>query len=211
MKYFIYLSSALLGIAVFVGIAQVSQTYSPLLTDTTAQVGLWGVFSYIGVTILAIVVAPLGTGFLLPVAANSFGPFLAAAYSIVGWLIGSLIAFTLARRYGQRFVRNSVVVQKIHHFERKMSPAYFFGFLVVLRLILPVDITSYALGLGSSVSYRVFAMTTFVGVIPFAFLFAYAAVSSMNMQVAVSTIGTIAFLLGIYFLQRQYRPHKKNT
>ncbi len=210
MKYLIYTISGLLGVFVFVAIAQVSQLYSPTLTYITQQAGIFAVVTYIAITFLAIVVAPLGTGFLLPIAANSFGPFLAAVYSIVGWMLGSLVAFALARRYGQRFVKDTVLIQKVHQFEKKMSDVTFFNFLVVLRMALPVDLMSYVLGVGSSVGYKVFTATTLIGITPFAFLFSYASVSSVNIQVVVSTIGTLAFLLGMYFIKTQYQSSQKD-
>ena len=106
MKYLKYILGAILATVLFVVISQVSQEYSDTLQQFTQQAGVIGVLSYIVVMMLSIVVAPIGTGFLLPIAANSWGPLLAAFYSIVGWTIGSMIAFWLAKKYGTKLVKN---------------------------------------------------------------------------------------------------------
>ncbi len=208
MKYVFYIVSAVAGVAFFVLISQLSQQYADVLTEVTQQTGWYGVLSYVGITVAAIVIAPLGTGFLLPVAANSFGPFWAGTYSIIGWVIGSLIAFVLARRYGQGFVKDMTLVRRIHQFEARLPHTHFILLLVVLRMLLPVDLMSYALGFGSSVAFAPFMVTTVLGVTPFAYLFSYASVASVSIQVVVGVLGMVAFLFGVYFMHQQHSRMK---
>ena len=104
-RKFVYGSAALFGVVAFVTLSQWSLQYSSFLTELATQAGWVGVASYILVMAASIIFAPLGTGFLLPVAANTYGPLLTVVYSILGWTIGSMISFWIARRLGSRIVK----------------------------------------------------------------------------------------------------------
>lgn len=57
--------------------------------------------------------------------------------------------------------------------KKKLSGNQDFWLLVFLRMILPVDFLSYAIGLLSQINFWKFSLATFIGVIPFSFLFSY--------------------------------------
>lgn len=189
-----------LSIVIFVVLAQLAQTHRAMLQELTLQTGILGVLSYVGLLALAIVVAPISTAFLLPIAANSWGPFLAAVYSISGWTIGSLIAFLLARKFGLRWVGQFGPIQKIRSLEASLPKKNVFWYVVLLRLAFPVDVLSYALGLFSSMTFRAFFWSTVIGVTPFSFLFAYASVSTVWAQGAVALLGVVVFIGGSYYV-----------
>ena len=46
--------------------------------------------------------------------------------------------------------------------------------VVLLRMVLPVDVLSYALGFFSDISLWRYTTATIIGIAPFAFIFAYA-------------------------------------
>lgn len=195
-----YVLVGLLSIVVFVGVAQVAQLYQDDLQRLMSISGVFAPFTYIGITISSIVFAPLGSGFLVPVAANAFGPFLAAVYSVFGWFAGSVIAFYLAREYGHGRIKQLKVCKRIREIEKDTSDIHLFVLLILLRTALPVDVFSYVLGLFSIISYQVFIWTTLIGITPFAFLFSYSSVLSVGYQVAVSVFSTVVFLYAVFFL-----------
>jgi uncharacterized membrane protein YdjX (TVP38/TMEM64 family) len=71
-------------------------------------------------------------------------------------------------------------------------------------MALPVDAVSYALGLASTISYSAFLVTTVLGITPLAFVFMFAATSSIAIQFTVSILATLLFLAGTYFVYREY-------
>ena len=192
-----------LGATILIGAAQWSQQYSESLQAVTNQAGWLGVSSYIGVMALSIVIAPLGTGFLVPVAANSFGPFLAAIYSIIGWTIGSMIAFLLARYVKRAALYEARFIERVQEYEQKLPRWYFYGMIVGLRMTLPVDVLSYALGVASSISLRMFFVTTVLGITPFTFIFTYSSESTIWVQVLVALISILVFLGGVFFVKQK--------
>jgi uncharacterized membrane protein YdjX (TVP38/TMEM64 family) len=63
--------------------------------------GALGMGAYVVLTLFAVVVAPVSTLPLLPLASVMWGWVMAGILSVAGWTIGGQIAFLLARRYGK--------------------------------------------------------------------------------------------------------------
>ncbi|EKD58478.1 MAG: hypothetical protein ACD_56C00116G0011 [uncultured bacterium] len=133
----------------------------------------WGVIVYISLEIVSIVVVPVTTIVLVPLAVDFFGPFLAAIYSIIGWLMGGALAFLIARHFGRPIVKKLFNIKEIEKYRKYISEDIGFWTVVLLRLLLPVDILSYALGLFSIISFRRYMLATLIGITPFAFIFSY--------------------------------------
>lgn len=133
----------------------------------------WGAAIYILLEVLSIVVVPIATIVLIPLAVEFFGPFLAAVYSIVGWAAGGALAFFIARHLGRPIVEKIFNIKEVDKYRKYISKDISFWTVVTLRLLLPVDILSYALGLFSLISFRRYMLATFIGIIPFAFIFTY--------------------------------------
>lgn len=204
MKYTKYIIGALLTVVLFVALSQWSQQHAALLQDLTSQAGFVGVLSYILIMAASIVFAPLGTAFLLPVAAMSYGPFLAAVYSIVGWTIGSVGAFFIARHFGFRKYKETEFMRRIQSYEASVPKLQFYGLIVLFRIALPVDGMSYALGFVSTISYPAFLVTTVLGITPLAFVFTFATTLSATIQIAVGVFATVLFLTASYVAYRGY-------
>ena len=210
-KYWKEIILSLLALVVFVAMAQFSQLYQNDLQHMVEKAGVYAPLLYITISFLSIVVAPLGSGFLVPVAANAFGPFLAGVYSILGWFFGSVVAFYLARTYGHGAFEKWHMVQKIHTMEKHMHGSKLFFVLIGLRIGLPVDIMSYALGLFTHISYPLFISTTLLGITPFAFVFTYASVLPAWVQVVVSFASIASLFLAGYVLMRYTAVTNKNN
>ncbi len=200
IKHVYYILGVIAATLVFVILSQISQEYSDLLQNSTEQSGIIGVISYIAIMAVSIVVAPIGTGFLLPVAANSWGPLLAATYSITGWTIGSMIAFWLSKKYGLKLVKNVKTVERLQSLEKAIPRRHIFFAVVLLRMSIPVDLLSYALGIFSSMGYWMFFWSTIIGISPFAIIMMYAATSTVTVQIAVSVVASFVMFAGLYYI-----------
>ncbi len=210
-KHLLYALGVVLSVIGFVFISQASQAYGETLQSLTEQAGLLGILSYIGVMIISIVVAPIGTGFLLPIAANSWGPFLAATYSVVGWTAGSMIAFFLARRYGLKLVKHFETVKKMRKVAEAIPEHHTFWGIVFLRMALPVDLLSYAIGIFTSLGYWLFFWSTIIGITPFAFILSYAATSSITFQIVVFSLSFSVFFAGVYYIYSKGKKARAKT
>jgi len=157
--------------------------------------------AYILLLVASVVMAP----FTMPaffIAGGVFGPVIAAVYNIIGWGIGAAIAFYTARFFKKPFLEQFVPLKKIAIYEKKIPKNFEFLSVVLLRMILPVDVLSYAIGFFSTMRFSRYMMATIIGITPFAFVFAYGgnALFGGNYLVSVSfiTLAFIAFIVGYY-------------
>lgn len=147
--------------------------------------------AFFTVLILAVVAAPIAALPLIPLASSLFGPFATALISIFGYTVGAIIAFLLAQKVGRPVLRYFLPLEDIEAWERRLPRGVSFWGVVLLRMAVPVDILSYALGLLSALPLKTYTLATFIGVTPFSFIFAYGG--------AAWSSGSILTLLGIIF------------
>ena len=165
--------------------------------------GWIGMLSYVMLKIVATVVAPITVLPLIVLAAGLWGVWVAAFLTVLGWTIGSVIDFGLARKFGVPIIHRFIPLEEIYKFEDKVKVGNTFWSVVLLRMIIPVDILSYALGLFSRINFWKYVLATFIGVIPFAFAFAYLGGMSYVYQIIFGLI----FLIGIlgYMIFREIK------
>lgn len=152
------------------------------------------------------VIAPLTSLPLVPVVAPLLGPFTTGTACFVGWFTGALCAFFVGRRYGKPFVARHVSLEKFHKYEKYLKPEMEFIAIVALRIIIPVDVLSYLLGILSKVTFRVYAGATAVGILWFSFAFAYigsAVIDHHYVLLASISVASMVVLYGAWwYLQK---------
>ena len=110
-----------------------------------------GILAYIDILILAAVFAPINDAPFIAIATNLWGWVTVASLSIVGWTLGAILAFALARAYGVLFVKKIISIKKIHEFEKRIPEKHLFWSIVLLRITVPFDALSYVFGLFSRI------------------------------------------------------------
>lgn len=170
-----------------------------------------GIISFILLFTLVTVIAPLTALPLVVPASAIFGPFLTSIYSIIGWTLGAMIAFLIARYLGKPILTSFVSLEKLEKYEKYFGGRVEFFGLVLLRMVLPVDLLSYAVGLLSKISFKKYMLATVIGITPFAFIFAYigdALVQKQYTTFIIFSAGAV-FLFGfIYIIYKIYRLSK---
>lgn len=169
--------------------------------------GFLSMLVYIFILITATVIAPLNAVPLVPIASNLWGWFLAGLLSILGWGLGALIAFSLARKYGVPLVKRFVSIEKMSKYERLIPQENIFWAIVFLRMAIPVDVLSYILGLFTHIKFRTYAVATFIGIAPFAFIFAFLGNLPLLYQILGIILAGLMILLG--YLLGRYVKRKK--
>lgn len=163
----------LLVVALFVTVSYLAQQNAELIKSFIQNDGPVGMIIYVTFTAFAIVAAPVSSLPLLPIASLLWGWKMSATLSILGWTLGSQIAFILSRSYGKPFVKKIITLEKIERYEKSLPKKNLFWVVVLLRMIVPVDLLSYVLGLFSKIDSMSYLFATLIGVTPFAFIFAY--------------------------------------
>jgi len=201
----------MLGVAVilalFVFLSFIATSYKSEINILAERGGAFGIIAYVFITILAIVIAPISTVPLIPIASGLWGWFMAAILSIIGWAIGAQIAFHLARRFGKPLVAKLISIEKLTRFEKRFSKEHMFWAVVFLRMTIPVDILSYAIGLFSNMKSSIYFFATLIGITPFAFVIAYAGTLTVWLQLTVFLVVVIIFIS--WYASKRILPNYK--
>lgn len=200
-------TSFLTLLLLFVVSAYLAQTYKDELVLLIGERSLLGIAAYTGIAAFTTVVAPLSSVPLIPVAANIWGPAVAAVASITGWLIGALIAFGIGRKYGRGLVERIVSEENLAKIEKRVPQDNLFWSIVLLRMAIPVDVLSYVLGLFSTISWKTFTLATLIGITPFAFILAYT--GTLPFQYQLIAIAGVVILILVIWRTRKSKVHAR--
>ena len=160
---------------IFVVVSYLAHRYQGQLASIVEQSGTLGIIGFIFFTALFVVfIIPLDIAFLIPLGANLWGPVPTALMSIAGWVLGASIAFWIARRFGMPVVEKMIGSKRIDAVQNRIPKHNLFWMVVALRMLVSVDILSYALGLFSQMPWQRYVLATAIGVTPFGFYLAYA-------------------------------------
>ncbi len=170
-----------------------------VLTEYIEAHAFFGGFIFASALIVSTVVAPVAALPLVPITAPILGPALTGGIAVISWTIGGTIAFLLARHGGRPFLEKYRSIQLLARYESRLSRRAHFMLLIALRMMIPVDVLSYALGFVSTVTLREFVITTVLGVSWFAFAFAYFGEALFTRNYVLLTgigVASVAILLG---------------
>lgn len=163
---------------------------------------------FVFLIVLSTVFAPLTVLPIVPVVALFFGSFNTAIYTMSGWIIGSAISFWIARYLGKPVLDKFVSKKEILKYHKYVPEDIHFWWVVFLRMIIPVDVLSYLIGLLTKMSMKKYLLATVIGVIPFSFIFAYG-FEILFFENILAVILTSVFLVAIlYFIWYFHRKGK---
>jgi uncharacterized membrane protein YdjX (TVP38/TMEM64 family) len=163
-----------------------------------------GIAVYIFLNILDSVIAPGATLPLIPIAVRAWGHIPAALITMAGWTAGSLIAFSIARRWGVPIVKRLTSLDEVKPL-RQYIPHDPFWTVVVLRLFAPMDVISYAVGLFTDMSWGRYALATALGLAPSAFILAYVGRTPRAYDLIMLGVGGVVIGWIIYSTTRNAR------
>ena len=166
-----YLSLAAVA-AVLVGAVWLARIHAESLKQFIDHKPLQGVVVYIILNILDAVIAPGATLPLIPIAARAWGRVPAALVTTAGWTAGSLVAFYIARRWGSPIVKKLTSMERVKRLQPYVPKNPFWS-VVLLRLVVPMDVISYVLGLFTEMTWPSYGLATALGLTPSAFILAY--------------------------------------
>ena len=194
--------STLFIVLLFIVAGIFANHYSEAIASAIQTYNTLGKVTLVLMATIAVIFPFWSNLFLLPFAVVAWGPITTALLCIVGWWIGSMIAFFIARTYQHRLLKKFPSLAHYEYVDALVSKKYEFLTLIFLRMTLPVDILSYALGLFSSrISWQRNSITTLIGIIPFAFLFSYIGAFPSRTQIAIFSL-TALFVIIYLILQK---------
>jgi uncharacterized membrane protein YdjX (TVP38/TMEM64 family) len=196
-------------IVLFVIISYLSQRYAKGLTDLISIHSTTSAIIYVLIMVAAVIVAPFETLPLLPVAATVWGPNIAAILTSVGWTVGSLVAFFLARKFGKRFVHRITDKYHLKEWGEVIPKRNIFWLVAFARFFLPIDVISYAVGLFTKMRWSSYLFATLTGVIPFAFIFAHGSQLKLGIQISIALLFFVLVLFRYKKIKEFFRTWSK--
>jgi len=149
---------------------------------------------FIFLMFISTVFAPLTVLPFVPFVAVLLGSFNTAIYSMVGWTLGSVVSFLIARNLGKPVLFKFVSKKDIIKYHKYIPEDVNFWWIVFLRIIIPVDVLSYVVGLLTNMSLWKYTLATIIGVIPFSFIFSY------GFDIVLLKNKTAVFLAGLFLV-----------
>ncbi len=133
------------------------------ISDSVRELGPFGPLVLFALLVAQVFLAILPGHALMMAGGYLYGPFVAIAIISASTILGSQVAFTVARRYGRKLVYRLAKAKAIERWERiaERQGAWFFFFAFVLP-IFPSDLMCYVAGLGK-VSARGFLSANIAG------------------------------------------------
>ncbi|SEH55495.1 Uncharacterized membrane protein YdjX, TVP38/TMEM64 family, SNARE-associated domain [Halopenitus malekzadehii] len=182
----------------FGGLYLLVQRYAPFVFDAEelrvwiAQFGVFAPIVFVLIQATQVVVAPIPGQVVALVSGYLFGSVPGTVYSLTGVLIGSAVAFSLAKRFGRSLVEDLLHEDVIDRFDGFVERVGIPGLLVfVLIPGLPDDAICFLSGL-TTLRLRTFIAIISVGRLPAYVLTVYA-----GGEFADGQIGTGLLLIGI--------------
>lgn len=120
------------------------------LEEFISRAGIWGPAFFVFIQALQVVI-PVLPGFVTCIAgAIVFGPLPGFLYSYLGMCIGSILAFSIARRFGTGFVKKMVSERNYEKYILWLEKGNKFDFLFAAAIFLPAapdDVLCFIAGL----------------------------------------------------------------
>lgn len=200
----------LIGLLFFVS-TYFSQTYLSEIKAFIGEYDVWGVFVYGALAFAGTVVAPISTLPLVPLAVASWGSFYAGILSIIAWTLGSVVAFIIARRFGKPIIGRFFDLRRAEALGEKLGSHNIFWTVLFARIVIPIDLLSYAIGLFVPISLGAYTLATIIGITPFAFVFSYASALPIYYTIGASLLALFVMFFGYLFLTKKRPLHNGDS
>lgn len=151
-------------------------------------------FIIVGLVILEVVFAPIPGTFITVAAGALFGVWLGALYSYIGNVIGSMLAFWLAQRFGRPLVEKLASKKLLDRYDGFFQRYKHLVFVFYCLPIIPVDILSFSCGL-SAMRTKKFFFVMALGFIPNILLLAFAGQVMAGLSVIMMIVYVLVLLL----------------
>ena len=182
----------------------------------TDAIGLVGSLLYISLIALQIVLAVLPGQIFTLAGGYCFGPFWGTVLTLIGTLIGSSIAFLLARFFGVRAVTAFYPEEKLKNlsFLRESKQQDLFTLIVFLIPGIPKDMATYFMGL-TQMKLPKFLLLSMCGRFPGILLsvLSATALQTKNLTLLIVCVCVVALLIiaGALFYKRHRINNKKSA
>jgi len=172
--------------------------------EWTGQFGAYGPLVIIGIIIIETIIAPI-PGTLVPIVIGAlYGIWPGILYAWVGNMIGSIIAFWIARKLGRPGVKRIISEEKIQRYDGYLHRRRIMIWVAYFIPLLPLDVLSFVIGL-SQIRFRFFLgviAVGFTGNLLLLTLFGERLILATGWEKAMWIFVTLLFLIAAVVIER---------
>ncbi len=161
----------------------------------------WGLLVFILLNFVGIVVAPVTVIPLVVIVTSIWGGLVASIATLIAWTLGLVVAFLIARKLGVPIVSKFISMDELYKFEERFSFIGSFWGVVFLRMVIPVEILSYGLGLFSRIGFWKYTFASVLGLLPVCFSFGYLGMIAFVYQIVLGLLVLDGILIGMIFME----------
>lgn len=124
--------------------------------------GIFSAFALILLQILQVLIPPLDHNVIQFIGGFIFGPWLGFIYNYIGRILGSILAFMIAKKYGRSFMKKIVSENDVEKYDEVWNKSLLLVFLGYVLPFFPDDTLSYLAG-SSKIRLRTFMIILLLG------------------------------------------------
>lgn len=200
----------LLGAAIAAGFLYWDRTGA--ITRMIMNSGPW-LASFLGILLMTIFcIIPVPSEFLIIILMRVFGAWQGALYSWGASMIGAIVTFVLARRFGGRLLQKFITPQRFDQVSEWIGDRGRIGLILARIVPLPFIVVNYTAGVVKTVRVWDYIWTSAIGGIPYYVGFALVFLGVSEHITAWLTVGGILMLivwLGGYLYNRHVHKAKR--
>ena len=186
-------------------VALVSNVSATGITDWVLSFGTWAPFVYLSIMVAQVIASPIPAGPVALAGALIFGVWEGLALALTGSVIGSVLIFIVARRWGEPLVVRLVGERIYRKYVGILDAKGWWLFAILLFPFMPDDAVVALAGL-SALSFRRFLVIMVVGRIPGSTMTAFLAsdwvTGSTVTWISVGFIVAVILALGFVYKER---------
>jgi len=175
--------------------------------DIIAAHPVAGPLVFVGLSALSAMVGFVSSAVIVPAAVYAWGPVATAALLWPGWLLGGLVAYTLAATIGRPALRWLVPAGALGRYQEFLARRPKFTSILLLQLALPSEIPGYLLGL-ARYPVRLYLAALAIAELPYAVGTVLLGLSFVERRIGMLIALAVVGLLGAGFLLRALRKHR---
>ncbi|MBD3360194.1 hypothetical protein GF366_00160 [Candidatus Peregrinibacteria bacterium] len=160
---------------------------------------------------LSSILSPFSSVPLVPFVVSTWGKLTTTALLITGWLIGSIITYSIGRYIGRPFIKKYYSLKKLDHYEKLLPKKTEFGLLVLFRMALPIEVPGYLLGI-AKIKFWKYLLITFLAELPIGVFVVYGSDALVERKFEIvllwSSAAAILLLITGYLFYRTVNSRK---
>ena len=166
-----------------------------------SQAPALGMLVFVLLAMISAMVAFFSSAVVAPVAIYAWGNSLTFLLLWLGWLLGGILSYCIARYLGRSFVGMIVNEDKIEGWERELEERARFPYILLFQAVVPSEIPGYVLGI-LRYHFHLYLAALALTELPYAIATVYLGESFLERDSTIFVVlGFAVITLGIFLLK----------